>query len=411
MKLNIFKNSKFKSLSYYVIASVLTTIIGLLINPLLSIGLNHNDFAIIGYFTSFGSILSPIIAFSFNNYYARNYFLEDVNQREKTLQTLLTLFFFFGLIVFFVFYISYYFYFKFNVTSFPFFPFALLSFLPSYFASFYNIYLLDLRLENKAKRYALVTVLNSVLGAFLSILLVYVMNYGAVGRLIAILVVGILFGLYSLKMKKFRLCLDKKVVQKAFTFCWPLTISAILSFFFIGIDRTFLEKLNDNHNLGLYNVGLQISGYVGIFGTILLQTFDPDLYKYTSLKEHKKVFYIASLIIGLSFIPNLFFILLSKPLISVLTYGKYVEAAEFANVLCLKNVATTFAFITSGILIGYGHPRFELINRIIGAFFAFFIYKYFIENWGYLGAAWGQSVVWVGMGLITLISIIIFKKN
>ena len=162
MKFNIFKHSKFKSLSYYVIASVLTTIIGLLINPLLSIGLNHNDFAIIGYFTSFGSILSPIIAFSFNNYYARNYFLEDVNQREKTLQTLLTLFFFFGLIVFFVFYISYYFYFKFNVTSFPFFPFALLSFLPSYFASFYNIYLLDLRLENKAKRYALVTVLNQI---------------------------------------------------------------------------------------------------------------------------------------------------------------------------------------------------------------------------------------------------------
>ena len=411
MKFNIFKHSKFKSLSYYVIASVLTTIIGLLINPLLSIGLNHNDFAIIGYFTSFGSILSPIIAFSFNNYYARNYFLEDVNQREKTLQTLLTLFFFFGLIVFFVFYISYYFYFKFNVTSFPFFPFALLSFLPSYFASFYNIYLLDLRLENKAKRYALVTVLNSVLGAFLSILLVYVMNYGAVGRLIAILVVGILFGLYSLKMKKFRLCLDKKVVQKAFTFCWPLTISAILSFFFIGIDRTFLEKLNDNHNLGLYNVGLQISGYVGIFGTILLQTFDPDLYKYTSLNNHKKVFFLTILIIGLSFIPNVIFVILSEPLISFLTYGKYTDAAGFANILCLKNVATTFAFVMSGILIGYGHPRYELINRILGSVLALLMYKYFIENWGFYGAAWGQSLSWIGMGIISLICLVIVKNK
>jgi O-antigen/teichoic acid export membrane protein len=393
------------------IASVLTTVIGLLINPFLSIALTHDDFAILGYFASFGTILSPIIAFSFNNYYAKNYFLDDIEQREKTLQTLLTLFLFFGLLVFGLFFIGYYFYYKFHVSSFPFFPFALLSFLPFYFSSFYNIYLLDLRMENKAKRYAVLTVLNSALGALLSVLLVYVLNYGAVGRLLATLVVGILFGLYSLKMKKFCMILDRKVAQNAFTFCLPLTISAVLSFFFMGIDRTFLEELNDNYNLGLYNVGLQISGYLGIFGTILLQTFDPELYRYTSLNEHKKVFFITILIIGLSFIPNFLFIIFSEPLISLLTYGKYTEASGFANVLCLKNVSTTFAFIMSGILIGYGYPKYELINRIIGSLLALCMYKYFIEEWGFYGSAWGQSLSWIGMGMISLISLLIVKRK
>ena len=101
----IFRHSKFKSVSYYLIASVLSTLIGLVINPFLSIGLSHKDFAVIGYFTSFITLLSPIIAFSFNSYYARNYFLVDDFKREKMLQTLLSLFLVFGFVVFLLFYI------------------------------------------------------------------------------------------------------------------------------------------------------------------------------------------------------------------------------------------------------------------------------------------------------------------
>jgi O-antigen/teichoic acid export membrane protein len=411
LNFNKLKLYKIKSLSYYLIASLLTTAIGLIINPFLSLGLSHVDFAIIGYFASFGGILSPIIVFSFNNYYARNYFLVDDYRREKILQTILSLFFVCGLVVFGVFFTGYYLYHKKFVLSIPFSPYALLSFFPMYFSSFYNIYLLDLRMKNKAKRYAFITILNSIIGAILSILLVYVLEYGAEGRLVASLIVAMLFGIYSLRMEKFRFGIDNIIAKEAFSFCWPLTISAILSFFFIGIDRTFLVNLNDNYNMGLYNIALQISGYLGIFGSILLQTFDPDLYRYTSLNQHKKVFYLAVLIIGMSIIPNLLFIVFSKPLISFLTYGKYTEAASFSNILCLRNIATTFAFIISGILIGYGYTRYELINRIFGSLLAFLIYKYFIETWGFYGAAWGQSLSWIAMGLISLICLLILKNK
>jgi O-antigen/teichoic acid export membrane protein len=409
MNFTALRHSKFKNLSYYLIASIISTLIGLIINPFLSIGLSHEDFAIIGYFASFATILSPIIAFSFNDFYARNFFLVDDGKRERMLQTLLSLFLVFGLVVFIIFFVGYYFYHRYFVSSIPFSPYALLSFLPMYFTSFYNIYLLDLRMQNKAKRYAAITVVNSLIGASLSILLVYVLKYGAEGRLVALLIVALLFGFYSLKTAKFHFELDKIIAKDAFSFCWPITISAVLSFFFIGIDRTFLVHLNDNHTLGLYTVALQISGYLGIFGTVLFQTFDPDLYKYTSLNQHKKVFYLAIAIIGLSVIPNVLFIILSKSLISLLTYGKYTDAADFANILCLKNVSTSFAFVMSGILIGYGHPRYELINRIFGSVAALIMYKYFIENWGFYGAAWGQSLSWIGMGIISLICLLIIR--
>lgn len=406
MNLSILQHSKFKSISYYLVASVLSTIIGLIINPFLSIGLSHKDFAIIGYFASFATLISPIMAFSFNSYYARNYFLVDDIRRQKMLQTILSLFILFGLIVFGAFFVFYYFYHTKYVTSIPFSPYALLSFLPLYFTSFYNLYLLDLRMQNKAKKYAFVTVLNSVFGAVLSVLLVYLLKYGAEGRLVAILIVTILFGVYSLKTEKFYFTLDKIIVKEAFLFCWPITISAILTFFFMGIDRTFLAQLNDNRALGLYNVGLQISGYVGVFGTVICQTFDPDLFRYASLKQNKKLFYLVIVITGITVIPNLLFIVFSKPLIDLLTYGKYVEATSFANILCLKNVTTIFAFSLSNVLVGYGYAKFELVNRLLGAFVALILYKYLIEKYGFYGAAWGQSISWLLMGLISICCLI-----
>lgn len=399
------KQFKLKSLSHYLAASLISTVIGLIINPFLALSLSHKDYAIIGYFASFATILIPIFAFSFNSYYARNYFLVDDQQREKMLQTLLSVFLVFGLIMFIVFFVIYYYYHKKYISSIPFSPYALLSFLPLYFGSFYNIYLLDLRMQNKAKVYAFVTILNSILTAILSLLLIYVLKYGAEGRLVALLIVGILFGVYSLKAEKFRFVLDKKIVKDAISFCWPLAISAVLTYFFMGIDRTFLAQLNDNYTLGLYNVAMQISGYLSIFGIVLFQAFGPDLYKYTSLNQHKRVLQIVLLLTFIPLIPNLLFIALSKPLINLLTYGRYVDAVSFTNILCLKNVSYCFAFSLSDAVVGYGYAKYELYNKIIGAFLSILLYKYLIGNFGFYGAAYGQTLSWVIMGLISIVSL------
>jgi O-antigen/teichoic acid export membrane protein len=405
------KKLRIKSLSWYLLASAITSIVGLVINPFLAIGLSHEDYAIIGYFSSFGIMLSPIVAFSFNSFYARNYFLYDEEKRQRLLQTLLSLFIYFGGFMFMMFFVVYYLYHKQFVNSIPFSPYALLSFLPVYFSSFYNIYLLDLRLQDKARHYFILVVVNALFAAVSSLVLVYFLRYGAVGRLSALLLVSIVFAFYFFKTKKFRLGLDFHLAKEAFLFCWPLTISAFLAFFFTGIDRSFLAQLNDNFNLGLYNVGLQISAYLGIFGTVLLQTFDPNLYKYTSLNQHYKVTKIAVAIILLASIPNLLFIVISKPLIAVLTANRYTDATVYANILCIRNIATTFAFIMSGVIIGYGLPKVELINRVIGAILSIFLYKILIKSYGYYGAAWGQTFSWVIMGCISLCFLIVTMRN
>ena len=411
MLISSINKKKFKNLSYYFISSIIATVIGLIINPFLSIGLSHVDFAIIGYYASFGTILAPILSFSFSSYYARNYFLIEEKDRVRLLNIILSLYLVFGFIILFFFYSLYSYYHINFVSSIPFNPFAFLSFLPIYFSSFYNIYLLDLRMQSKAKKYAVITILNAVFGALLSLILVYFLGYGAQGRLISLLIVAILFGAYSLKLEKFTFNLELVIVKKIFVFCAPLALSAVLTFFFMGIDRTFLANLKDNHSLGLYNVGLQISGYIGIFGTVFLQTFEPDLYKYASLKQTKKVIKLVILITLITLVPNLVFVILSKPLISILTFGKYIDASGYANVLCFRNVTTSLSFSLSSALVGYGFSKYELFNKLIGSFIVILLYKYLIDSYGFYGAAWGQSFSWLIMSIISVIFLVKMKNK
>lgn len=411
MKLKFARVGKLKSFSLYFAASILTAIIGLLVNPLMAMGLSHSDYAIIGYYSAYGSLLTPIISFSLQSYYARNYHLLDRISREKLYNCLISVFLTLSVAAFALFFGGYYVYHVKFVNSIPFTPYAILSFLPLFFSSFYNLYLLDLRMEDKARKYSVITVLNSLLGALLSILLVYVLRYGATGRLVALLIISVLFSLYSNAAKKVKFQWDWGVIKPALKFCFPIMLSGVLSFFFIGIDRPMLAKLDDNYMLGLYNVGLQISSYLAIFGTVLLQTFDPDLYKYTSLEQHRKVLLLVIGITVACALPNMLFMTMSKPLIGLLTAGRYVESSSFANILCIKNITTTFAYIMSGVLIGYGYSGYELINRALGAICAFIIYQVLISNFGFYGAAWGQGVTWLAMGIISCCCLMIIRKR
>ena len=402
---------KFQDLSLYMLASLASSLVGIIVNPFLAQGLSHDDYAIIGYYASFGILLTPIVTFSLNSYFARNYYRVSEKDRVHIYYTLQSMFLCIGIVTFLLFYLTYSIYHKLYVNSIPFSPFAILAFLPQYIGSFYNLYLLKLRLQNKVKRYCITTILNNLICAFLSIFVVYIFRFGAVGRLSAILVNSFLFAIYSLLISDFKFKWDKTIVNDALKFCWPLAVSGVLSFFFLGIDRPMLERLDDNYNLGLYNVGLQISSYLAIFGTVLLQTFDPDLYKYTSTNQHKKVFITVIMIISLCAIPNFLFISISKRIIGILTANRYIESASYANILCLKNIATTFAYVISGVLIGYGYSKCELYNKIIGAIISFGIYYLLINNYSFTGAAWGQSLSFIVMGFISLICLFFMRKH
>ena len=56
-------------LSQYFSASLIPMLLNLLINPLVALNMDPEDFAITGYFTSFTTLIGPIIAFYMIHYY------------------------------------------------------------------------------------------------------------------------------------------------------------------------------------------------------------------------------------------------------------------------------------------------------------------------------------------------------
>ena len=138
---------------------------------------------------------------------------------------------------------------------------------------------------------------------------------------------------------------------------------------------------------------------------------EPDLLKAIVQKKYKRMLLIAVILIFLNAVPNLVFIVLAKPVVSLLTAGRYNASVPFAKILVLKNISMSFYYTVVMIIVGLGYTKSELGNRIIGAAVCYFMYKYLIGRYGFYGAAWGQSLSFLLLTAIGVGFILINKKK
>ncbi len=397
-----------KSLSFYLLSAVLSSIIGILLNPFLASNLSYTDYAIIGYFTSFNLLVLPIVSFSLLSYYSRNYFIIEEKDRQSVLNTLLISQILIGTVGLVITLIGIYIFFQTAKVGFDFYPYAILCYIPVFFNCFYNFLLVERKMQKKASSYFKISLFFVLTTALFSILLVVIIKGGATGRFWSILIPSVAFGIYSIWKLLSGLTFSKEVFKKAMSFGWPISLSAILYYFLSGVDRAFLEPLNDNLNFGLYNVAMQIISYLFVFYTAISNTFEPDIYKSIAENNKKRLFRIFSGIVLLNAIPVIIFILLVNPIVDVLTFGRYTASSRFAQILALRNIPMAFCFLISNIIIGYGYPIMELTNRLIGAIFSIIIFKILIGRYGFYGAAWGHTITFVFMSLVSL-TFIVYK--
>jgi O-antigen/teichoic acid export membrane protein len=291
--------------------------------------------------------------------------------------------------------------------EFPFFPYAMLSFIPVFFTIFFSFYLSEKKIKGEAWKYLKAAISNSIFSAAAAIIFVAILGWGAIGRLGATLLTSIVFGLFGIKYFLNYRTFDFGVLRKAIKFSWPISLSAMLMFLFRGVDKIYLERIGDSTSFGNYNVAFQITTYLGFFGTALMQTFDPDIYKSIANRDIRKLARIILLILIPCIIAAVVFILAARPIISILTYGRYLDSVPFARILALRNITTPLAFVLSGILIGFGFPKADFVTRVIAAIFSLFLFKYLIDVFGFHGAAWGQVISMSLMALGSLSFILI----
>ena len=395
----------FKSSFLYLFSSLFTAAIGIVINPFMAKNLSPEDYAIIGYFSSFNLIILPMLNFSLIAYYLRNYYKIPDERRQIVSDTIMIALLVYGFIALVVVCIVFYFYCQWSKISFPFYPFALLTFAPIYLNNFLTLFQVNCRLKREAGRYSKVTIVSALLPIVLAIFLVVIYKFGATGRLLATLLASLVTAVYCFKQLFGKLQFDLSVVKEAFLFGWPLSLSAMLWYFLSSVDRAMLEKLNDTQTFGFYTVGMQIAGYLGIFYTAIAQTFEPDIYKAIAENKKRKLIKIIAGIISLNAVPNIIFIFLAPFIVGLLTYNRYTDASGYAQILALKNITVSFYSATIIVIVGYGFTKSELLIRLIGALLCILMFKVLIAQFAFYGAAWGQVfsfIIMVGISVCFL---------
>lgn len=403
-----------KQLSCYFSASLIPMLLNLIINPLVALNMSPEDFAITGYFSSFSSLISPIIVFYMIHYYNKCYFELDEKGREYLTALLFKALIFFSFavtiicLIVLVIYIN-----NAPSISFPSFPYLYMVVMSIPFAGIYNLELARYKMERKSKEYMNLSLIKGILLTAGTILFVVLIKWGAFGKLLAPLLVEIgVFGYLFIKHKDIwsvkTTIADIKPILK---FCWPLVLGAALGYFSNGYDKLILEKIGDVTEFGFYCVGTSIAAYLSVFTTSISATFQPDTYEAIIKNDKRKLARVVAIRWGLTLVVVLCFVAFCPLVIKILTAGKYMESVPYARIFALVSLTNSIYYIINDYSIARGKPHFYLITTILGSIAIVLLMPLCVEKFSFMGGAIMNVLSFVVLSIINLGLFIIPRKK
>lgn len=401
-----------KTISQYFTASLIPMVLNLAINPLVAIYMEPEDFAITGYFLSFTTLVSPIIAFYMIHYYNKRYFELDDAGRSHMYALVFKMLIFFSAIVTGVCTLAIYLYIKQqSEISFATYPYLYMVMLVVPLTGIYNLQLAKYKMERKSKQFMNISVMKGVLGVVLTLLFVVIIPWGAFGKLLELLLLEIAYFAYILVKNKdvWKVKNTFSEVKPILLFCCPLVVGASLGYFSNGYDKAVLATLGNNTEFGYYCVGGSIAGYLSLFTSSLSATFQPDIYE-AIIKDNKpKIFKVAALQWGMILGVVILFIAFCPLIIKILTAGRYLQSTGYARLLACVCLANSIYYIINDYTIARGVPRFNLYTTIIGSGLIILCMPIFVDWLGYYGGALANIASFVALSIINLLFLLAHK--
>lgn len=405
-----------KNLSLYFLASLIPMLLNLVSNPFIAMNMAPRDYAIVGYFTSFNSLIEPLISFYMVQYYIRNYFTIESENRYKLKALVFKSLISFSLLLAIFSYLGIWFYIaRFNPNvDFPIFPYLLMTVLPLPMVGLYQLQSADYRMEKKANKFFIIAVTYGILNIIMNLVFVVFLKLGASGRLAAPIIVNIFF--FSWLFYKNKNLFTVKTTLSEFVallkFCWPLALGAMLGYFSHGFEKTSLETLHDTTTYGIYIVGAQMAGYLTVFANSIGATFQPDVYEAIIKGWHKRLARLYAMQLGMILGIVFLYVLLAPYVILILTAGRYVDATPFTRVIAFATLANAIYYNINGFTIGKGYPKLYTITTALGGLVIIVLMPVMIKKFAFFGAAYMTSISYLVLSAINIFLLwIVFSKK
>jgi O-antigen/teichoic acid export membrane protein len=265
------------------------------------------------------------------------------------------------------------------------------------------------RWELKSIKYALISLLMSIVTVVTSLYFTFNLHMGLNGILIGMLignVSGILLGIYWLR-STFTIKMEFNALRKMLKFSSPLVISSVAVWICLYIDRIMINHYLTINDVGVYAVGYRISSIVGVAMIGFQGALTPLIYKNlqnpntpTQLAKIFRLFLFCALIIF--FTLSLF----AKDILSLLTTKSYIGAEPVIVFLIPAILLSNMYIFAPGISIKNKTYYLILVN-IGGALLNFVLNIFLIPKYGILGASFATML---GYLLIFVIQMYISEK-
>lgn len=402
-----------KNAGIYLLASLISSVLAVLVNPLMALNLSPEDYAVSTYYTSFGLLYTPVLGFFVTDFYLRKYYVLSKDELFHLKGNVIKIFLFFSGIVSLVCLLGLYAFVKGTHVSFDFWPYAPLAVMTNYVGLIYTFQLAEYKIARQAKSFFWASVIWGVIGVVLSLLLVVVVKWGAVGKMLATFLGSFLPFIWCLIKNKEYLCVrfDKEIFRQIFLYGYPLVLAAILSYFSHGYDKVLLERGGDIETLGYYSVACSLAAYITVFSNALKSTFQPDMYKAIAQKSVKRSIAVGGLVVLAVGLIVIVFIIFCPWLIKILTADRYVQSTQMCRIVSLSVLTSTLYYQISQFTYGTGHSKLTLINKIAGTAINIALITFLVRNYGAIGAAWSTVLGFLVFAIGNLILLFIVRKK
>ncbi len=391
----------------YMGASLIPMLISIIINPLIALNMSPEDYAVSGYYLSFNSLISPLIGFYFIGYYTKEYFKVNETERDELYALVFKGLIYISLILAVVCFGGLYAYMHlFGIEkNIPVMPYLALSVFTLPLGGIYSLKLARGRIERKADVVFGYTVISSLIGAAMTLLLVVVLKLGALGKLMAPFAVSLLFFIFIMLISsdtlKVKVPVKKYLVLMGF--CAPLVAGAMMEYFTTGFTTTYLESLGDTREYGIYVVGTSIAGYIMGFAIVVNSVFHPDIIQNAAEGNTRRLMAYFLLEFGVVAAVVAIMILIAPFVVGVLTAGRYVEAVPYARIISLAAITSTVYYLFNDISIVCNHKYHYLITTLVGSIAIVLLMRVVTNHGGYIGGAWMRGLSYLILAAINCV--------
>lgn len=416
IKLNEYiKNPLLQKIAVYAFSDGISKALPFLLFPLMAYYLSKEEFGLVTNYNVLISILGPFIGMSATSYLAVEYYNKESDAKSVYQNLLYFNLFLFGVVSIVIF--SFYSYFE--SWSGLHIKWISLAIISAFLAAITDLFFTKIRMDENAKLFGTVNILNSALGAALTILFVIGLKWGWEGRIYSLFLgtslAAILSLYFSIKyVKKFKKP-RTKLFKNMFVFGLPLLPHQLAVWIKTGFEKFFITASLGLGQNGVYSFAITICAIFVMVSNAFFSAFSPYVYKTLSeIKDSGNEYQIKISIVKKSYMFLLVYLIVlliggitSSAFINYFFKEKYGESIIYLPFLLGFNFFNSCYIVLSMFVYYSKSTKYLGVITISTSLIQILFMIYLVGVMGALGAAMAAFLV----SIITMVAVYVYCNN